>query len=427
MSSTQPRILVVFGTRPEVIKLAPVIQALQGPEGPFGSGALWLRPAAPPGALGSGRAFGAEGAFGSRTPRPHGPGWSVSLCNTGQHRELVPPLLETFGLTPEVELGVMNPGQSLSMLTARLLDGLDPVLDALRFDWVVVQGDTTTAMVAALAAYHRGVPVAHVEAGLRTYDLGAPFPEEGNRQLIARLASLHLAPTMRSRDALLAEGVAAERIVVTGNTVVDAVRWMGERLPVDGSPPAGAPSEFIRFTGPRPVVLITGHRRESFEGGLAAVCEGLAELAKAYPGTDFVYPVHLNPSVQAAVRGPLGNFNNVHLLDPVDYPAAIWLLRRCEFVITDSGGLQEEAPEFGKHVLVTRASTERGEGIAAGCAQLVGYDREVLVAAARRLLDEPTRVKIKNPYGDGKAGLRCAAALRERLGLPGEPAPAWES
>jgi UDP-N-acetylglucosamine 2-epimerase (non-hydrolysing) len=390
MSSTQPRILVVFGTRPEVIKLAPVVQALQAPE------------------------FAED--------------WSVSACNTGQHRELVPPLLETFGLTPEVELGVMNPGQSLSMLTARLLDGLDPVLDALRFDWVVVQGDTTTALVAALAAYHRGVPVAHVEAGLRTYDLGAPFPEEGNRQLIARLASLHLAPTPRSREALLAEGIAADKIVVTGNTVVDAVRWMGERLPADGSPPDSAPSEFIRFTGHKPLVLITGHRRESFGGGLAAVCEGLAELARAYPGTDFVYPVHLNPNVQAAVRGPLGGLANVHLLEPVDYPAAIWLLRRCMFVVTDSGGLQEEAPEFGKPVLVTRATTERGEGLTAGCAELIGHDRERLVAAARRFLDAPERARLtlRNPYGDGRAGRRCAAALRERLGLPHAPEPAWE-
>jgi len=389
MSSTQPRILVVFGTRPEVIKLAPVIQALQAP------------------------------GFGDN--------WSVTVCNTGQHRELVPPLLTTFGLAPEVELGVMNPGQSLSMLTARLLDGLDPVLDALRFDWVVVQGDTTTALVAALAAYHRRVAVAHVEAGLRTYDLGAPFPEEGNRQLIARLASLHLAPTPRSRDALVREGIAAERIVVTGNTVVDAVRWMGERLPEDGSPPPSAPSEFIRFTGVRPLVVITGHRRESFGGGLAAVCEGLAELARGYPGTDFVYPVHLNPSVQAAVRGPLGNLSNVHLLDPVDYPSAIWLIKRCEFVITDSGGLQEEAPEFGKPVLVTRETTERNEGIEAGCAELVGHDKERLVAAARRFLDEPAaaRLTAKNPYGDGRAGLRCAAALRERLGLAGEPEPPW--
>jgi len=386
MPSTQPRILVVFGTRPEVIKLWPVDRALRAR-----------------------------------------PGWQVTLCNTGQHRELVPPLLETFAMAPEVELGVMNPGQSLSSLMARLLDGLDPVLDALRFDWVVVQGDTTTALAAAMAAYHRRVPVAHVEAGLRTHDLGAPFPEEGNRQLIARMASLHLAPTPRAREALLAEGIAADSIEVTGNTVVDAARWMAERLPPDGAPPVGAPLELLRFTGPRPLVLVTGHRRESFEGGLVAVCEGLAELARAYPGVDFVYPVHLNPSVQSAARGRLAGLANVHLLEPVDYPAAIWLLRRCLFVVTDSGGLQEEAPEFGKPVLVTRASTERGEGIAAGCAELVGYDRPRLVAAARRFLDDPAaaRLPAANPYGDGRAAERCAQALRRRLGLPGEDEPPW--
>jgi UDP-N-acetylglucosamine 2-epimerase (non-hydrolysing) len=379
MPSTQPRILLVFGTRPEVIKLAPLDHAL-------------------------------------RARRD----WQVTLCNTGQHRELVPPLLATFGLAPEVELGVMLPGQSLSSLTARLLDALDPVLDALRFDWVVVQGDTTTALAAALAAHHRRVPVAHVEAGLRTHDLAAPFPEEANRQLIGRLASLHLAPTAAARAALLAEGVPDERIVVTGNTVVDAARWMADKLPPDGDPPVGSPLELLRFTGNRPLVLVTGHRRESFGGGLAAVCDGLAELARAYPGADFVYPLHLNPSVQAAARQHLAGLANVHLLEPVDYPAAIWLLRRCLFVVTDSGGLQEEAPEFGKPVLVTRASTERGEGLAAGCAQLVGYDRERLVAAARRWLDAPgsARLAVANPYGDGHAAERCAAALRARLGLP---------
>lgn len=379
MPSTQPRILLVFGTRPEVIKLWPVDSAL----------------------------------------RTHAD-WHITLCNTGQHRELVPPMLATFGMTPEVDLGVMNPGQSLSTLLARLLDGLDAVLDALRFDWVVVQGDTTTALAAALAAHHRRVPVAHVEAGLRTHDLHAPFPEEGNRQLIARISSLHLAPTARARDELLREGVAADAIEVTGNTVIDAAREMADRLPVDGAPPIGGPIEMLRFTGTRPLVLVTGHRRESFGGGLATVCEGLAELARAYPGADFVYPVHLNPSVQAAVRQHLVGLANVHLLEPVDYPTAVWLLRRCLFVITDSGGLQEEAPEFGKPVLVTRASTERSEGIAAGCAELVGYDRARMVASAQRLLDDPVAAarKIANPYGDGRAGLRTAAALRQRLGLP---------
>ena len=208
MPSTQPRILIVFGTRPEVIKLWPVDRALRAHKD-----------------------------------------WQVTLCNTGQHRDLVPPLLNSFGLVPEVELGVMNPGQSLSSLMARLLDALDPVLDALRFDWVVVQGDTTTALAATMAAYHRHVPVAHVEAGLRTHDLAAPFPEEGNRQLIARLASLHLAPTARARDALLAEGVPADRIELTGNTVVDAVRQIAVNLPADGVLPAGVPLEMTRFQG----------------------------------------------------------------------------------------------------------------------------------------------------------------------------------
>lgn len=377
MPSTQPRILIVFGTRPEVIKLWPVERALRAR-----------------------------------------PGCQVTLCNTGQHRELVPPLLQTFGMTPEVELGVMNPGQSLSSLLARLLDGLDAVLDALRFDWVVVQGDTTTALAAALAAHHRHVPVAHVEAGLRTHDLAAPFPEEGNRQLIARVARLHLAPTELARTMLLREGVAAEAIELTGNTVVDAARQMAALLPADGAPPVGAPLELLRFAGLRPLVLITGHRRESFEGGLVAVCEGVAELARAYPGTDFVYPVHLNPSVQQAVKQHLSGRANVHLLEPLDYPAAIWLLRRCTLVITDSGGLQEEAPEFGTPVLVTRASTERSEGLAAGCAELVGYDRGLLVRAARRVLADPPAARWSgvNPYGDGQAAARCAAALLARMG-----------
>lgn len=377
----------MLGTRPEVIKLAPVERAL----------------------------------------REHAD-WQVSLCTTGQHRELVPPMLEVFGLVPEVELSAMTPAQSLSSLMARLLDGIDPVLDALRFDWVVVQGDTTTAAAAALAAFHRKIAVAHVEAGLRTHDLSAPFPEEANRQVIARLASLHLAPTPKAREALLREGISGEKIEVTGNTVVDALRWAAERLPPDGSPPSHA-AELLRFAGARPFVLVTGHRRESFNGGLAAVCDGLAALARAHPRVDFVYPVHLNPHVQAAVRGALEKLPNVHLLEPVEYFTAVWLLRRCKFVITDSGGLQEEAPEFGKPVLVTRTTTERMEGVEAGCAELIGYDTERLVATAGRWLDDPAAYAAacpaRNPYGDGRAAARCVAALRRRLGLPYEPVPPW--
>lgn len=387
MPSTGPRILVVLGTRPEVIKLAPVVRALAG--------------------------------FADS---------QVKLCVTGQHRELVPPMLQLFGLEPEVELSAMTPAQSLSSLMARLLDGLDAVLDALRFDWVVVQGDTTTAAAGALAAFHRRVPVAHVEAGLRTNDLAAPFPEEANRQLVARLASLHLAPTPTARAALLRESIAPEAIEVTGNTVVDALKWATLRLPPDGNPPPQS-ADLLRFAGERPLVLVTGHRRESFGGGLQAVCEGLAALARAYPGVDFVYPVHLNPHVQAAARGQLSGLGNVHLIEPVDYLTAVWLLQRCTFVITDSGGLQEEAPEFGKPVIVTRTATERTEGVEAGCAALVGYDAAAMVATARRWLDDPAAYMAarpaRNPYGDGRAAARCVAALRRRLGLEVDDVPAW--
>lgn len=387
MPSTAPRILLIVGTRPEVIKLAPVERAL----------------------------------------REHAD-WQVSVCFTGQHRDLVPPILATFGLRPELELSAGGPAQGLSSLMARLLDGIDPVLDALRFDWVVVQGDTTTAAAGALAAFHRRVPVAHVEAGLRTGDLAAPFPEEANRQLIARLASLHLAPTPASRAALLREGIDGAAIEVTGNTVVDALRWVSGQLSDDGTPPLHAP-DLLRFAGARPFVLVTGHRRESFSGGLEAVCEGLVRLARAYPSVDFVYPVHLNPHVQAAVHGALSGLSNVHLLAPVDYLSAVWLLRSCAFVITDSGGLQEEAPEFGKPVIVTRTATERAEGLAAGCAALVGYDAELLVETARRWLEDPDAYASvcprANPYGDGRAAARCVAALRRRLGLPFTEPPAW--
>ncbi|MEZ4451815.1 MAG: UDP-N-acetylglucosamine 2-epimerase (non-hydrolyzing) [Nannocystaceae bacterium] len=387
MAASAPRIAVVYGTRPEAIKLAPVIRAAARHDD-----------------------------------------WSVDVWASGQHREMAAAIGEELELRPDPVLEVMRPGQPLAALSARLLDAIDPLLEARRPAWVVVQGDTTTAMIAAMAAFYRGIPVAHVEAGLRTGDRSAPFPEEANRLVIGRLADLHLAPTPRSRDALLAEAIDAATIEVTGNTVVDALRWMLARLPADGSAPAGAEA-LGRFVGDRRLVLITGHRRESFGGGLEAICGGIAELAGSYPTVDFVYPVHLNPAVQAAVSASLGGRANVHLLEPVGYAAAVWLMRRAVFVITDSGGLQEEAPSLGRPVLVTRSCTERPEALLAGNARLVGHDRALLVDTARRWLDDPAALAaaspIESPFGDGRAGERCVAALRRRLGLAADEVPPW--
>ncbi|HFE44614.1 MAG TPA: UDP-N-acetylglucosamine 2-epimerase (non-hydrolyzing) [Nannocystis exedens] len=390
MASSSPRIAIVLGTRPEAIKLAPLARV-----------AAVYRD------------------------------WRVEVWATGQHRELVAGIIGELGLRIDLHLDVMREGQDLSSLSARLLEQLGPQIRARSPTWLIVQGDTTTAMIGAMAGFYAGVQVAHVEAGLRTGDRRAPFPEEVNRALISRLADLHLAPTPRARAALLAEGIDDAAIEVTGNTVVDALRWMVARLPSDGSPPADAGLERFSVDPQRRLVLITGHRRESFAGGLLAICEGLAELARRWPGVDFVYPVHLNPKVQEAVHGRLGGLANVHLLAPVGYAAAIWLLRRSSFVITDSGGLQEEAPELGKPALVTRASTERPEALEQGMALLVGYDAAAMVAAADRWLADPKAYAAvakepgAGPFGDGFAAERCIAALRHRLGLnvAEEPSP----
>jgi len=384
MASSSPRIAIIFGTRPEAIKLAPLARAAAAVDG-----------------------------------------WEVEVWATGQHQRLVSGIAEELELVADVRLEAMTPGQSLTSLSARLLDQLGPQLAVRKPTWLIVQGDTTTAMVGAMAGFYGGVRVAHVEAGLRTGDRSAPFPEEVNRAVISRFADLHLAPTPRAEAALRAEGIDPATIEVTGNTVVDALRWMVGRLPKDGSPPPGY-GELARFAGAegRRLVLVTGHRRESFAGGLVAICDGLAELARRWPRVDFVYPVHLNPAVQLAVHGRLGGLANVHLLAPVGYAAAIWLLRQATFVITDSGGIQEEAPELGKPALVTRASTERPEALEQGYALLVGYDAAAMIAAADRWLGDPAAYAAVSPragagpFGDGLASLRCVAALRRRLGLP---------
>ncbi len=380
--------MFVLGTRPEAVKLAPVIHAAR-----------------------------------------HHPDWELRVCSTGQHRELLAPFLATFALTPDVELATMSPGQSVGRLLATVVGAVDDVLAAERPDMIVVQGDTTTVAGAALAATMRAIPVAHVEAGLRTFDRRAPFPEEQNRVIVGQLAALHLAPSPRAVANLRREGVGEADIVCTGNTVVDAVRWIRAGLPAGAAAPEALARVLPKLRPAAPMVLVTGHRRESFDGGLLEVCAALAEISTDHPEIDIVYPVHLNPAVGAAVTQVLAGRDNVHLCPPVDYPSSIWLIGRSRFVVTDSGGIQEEAPELGKPALVTRAATERPEAVEIGAARIVGYDRAALRAAAEQWLRDPQAyalaVPTRNPFGDGRAALRCVAALRERLALPFAPIEAW--
>lgn len=368
------KVLVVMGTRPEAIKLAPVVRELDRRRREF----------------------------------------RCVLCTTSQHREMLAPMLAFFGLVPAHDLDVMRPEQKLCDLTGRILSGLDRVLEAERPDWVVVQGDTTTAMAAGLAAYYRQVRLAHVEAGLRTNNKYSPFPEEINRRLVGVLADLHFAPTADAARNLRREGVAPRAVVRTGNTVTDALLWAAgkirkdpPRMP-DGIPPAGKG---------RKLVLVTGHRRENFGGGLEQICRALKAAAAARPELDFVYPVHLNPNVKAPVNRLLGGHPRIFLTPPVDYPVLVALLQRAWLVVTDSGGIQEEAPTFGVPVLVTRDTTERPEGIRAGNARLVGTDGAAILRWIQKLAAEPAvharMARARNPYGDGHAARRIADRLAE--------------
>ena len=367
------RILAVYGTRPEAIKMAPVVAALRRR---------------------------------AETVR-------LTVCATAQHRQMLDQLTALLGLAPDLDLDLMRPGQRLNGLAARVLEALDGVLEAERPDWLLVQGDTTTAMAAALAAFHRGVRVGHVEAGLRTGDLADPFPEEANRRIVDLLAAALFAPTPRAAATLAAEGCAAERIHVVGNTVIDALQSVARDVEAEPEPPE---------------VLVTVHRRESFGAPLRGILGALRELAQRFPDVTWVYPVHPNPQVHGPAHELLSGLPNLRLLEPLPYPELVRRLARCRFVLTDSGGLQEEAPSFARPVLVLRATTERPEGVAAGVARLVGVDRGAIVAAAAELLTDPAAhaamARAANPYGDGRAGERIAAVL---AGEPWEPfAPAIE-
>jgi UDP-N-acetylglucosamine 2-epimerase len=368
------RVLCVFGTRPEAIKMVPVVRALAA----------------------------------------HAPRLRPVVCVTDQHQEMLDQVLDFFAVTPDYRLGVMREGQSPSVVAARVLERLPPVLAAVRPAAVLVQGDTTTTLAAALAAFYSGVPVGHVEAGLRTYRKDAPFPEELNRQLTTPIAEWHFAATAWARDNLLRERVLPEKIAVTGNPVIDALRWTLAHL----GPRRGALLPGIERE--RRLVLVTAHRRESFGAPLRELCAALRELAERNPDVALVYPVHLNPEVQEPVRAILDGCPGVYLLPPVDYWTMVDLLARSTFVLTDSGGIQEEAPALGKPVLVLRETTERPEGIEAGTARLVGTSRARIVAEAERLLQDPAHyaamAKAHNPYGDGRAGERIAAVLAAALG-----------
>lgn len=374
------KVMLVFGTRPEAIKMAPLYHAL----------------------------------------RRHGDDFETLVCVTAQHRQMLDQVLQTFDITPDIDLNLMKPGQDLFDVTAAVLLGMRDVIQRERPDVLLVHGDTTTTLATAMAGFYAGVPVGHVEAGLRTHDLFAPFPEEFNRQVAGKVARWHFAPTAVSRQNLLDEHVPDERITVTGNTVIDALMWVLARIDgdaarraqvaalLDGRLPFDWRSE--RF------VLITGHRRENFGDGFLQICEALRELASAYPSVRFVYPVHLNPNVQQPVNDILSGLANVHLVAPIDYEPFVFLLKHAHLVLTDSGGIQEEAPSLGKPVLVMRDVTERPEAVAAGTVRLVGANRQRVVDHVRELLDNEaayqSMTRAHNPYGDGQACSRIVDLLK---------------
>lgn len=334
------------------------------------------------------------------------------VCVTAQHRQMLDQVLSFFEITPRYDLDVMRPGQGLAALTAAMLAGLEPVLEDFNPDVVLVHGDTTTCLAASLAAFYRNIPVAHVEAGLRTGNLLSPWPEEANRRLTGTLATLHFAPTDVARDNLLREGVPANNIAVTGNTVIDALLFARQRI-ARGAAASEGWFKFLRDDAD--LVLITGHRRENFGDGFERICCAIRTLASDLPEVDFMYPVHLNPNVHRPVTELLGGLPNVHLVAPLEYLPFVYLMDRAKIILTDSGGIQEEAPSLGTPVLVMRDTTERPEAVAAGTVRLVGTDTQQIVDGVKTLLRDPEAyarmTKASNPYGDGRASARIVDAL----------------
>lgn len=368
------RVIVIFGTRPEAVKMAPVIQAL----------------------------------------REHPDRIDVKVCVTAQHREMLDQVLAAFDITPDIDLDLMVPNQKLAELTARIFTGLDPILTEYQPDWLLIQGDTTTVMSAAILGYYKRVNIGHVEAGLRTHDKWQPFPEEVNRRIASVVADLHFAPTENNRQNLLRESIPDEIIKVTGNTAIDALRIISQKP---------APTEVLRLLdeigvsdGKRRLVLVTAHRRENFGQPILDICQALKQLAEAYQDEiTLVYPVHLNPNIQDPVYQTLSGIDNIRLLPPLDYLPLVHLMKHATLILTDSGGIQEEAPSLGVPTLVLRERTERQEGVTAGTLKLVGTNPETILSMAQQLLNDPrshaAMAGAVNPYGDGHAAEHIVAAL----------------
>lgn len=368
------KVLLVFGTRPEAIKMAPVYQTLKG-----------------------------------------APGLDVRVAVTAQHREMLDQVLRLFDIEPEYDLNVMKPGQGLTEITAAVLSGLKPLLEDFAPDLMLVHGDTTTTLSATLAAYYQKIPVGHVEAGLRTGNIYSPWPEEINRKVTSTIASLHFAPTEKAAANLTAEGVVPQKIIITGNTVIDALIDVVDRLENDPRQSAAFDAEF-GIDPTKRLILVTGHRRESFGGGFERICSALADLAKRND-LQIIYPVHLNPNVKGPVELSLGTLERVRLIPPQDYLPFVHLMRRADIILTDSGGVQEEAPSLGKPVLVMRDTTERPEAVDAGTVKLVGTDANLIASEAGKLLDNGKEYEVMshahNPYGDGRAAQRIHDAVIE--------------
>ena len=344
------------------------------------------------------------------------PHFEAKVCVTAQHREMLDQVLNLFSIVPDYDLNIMSPGQGLTEITCRILEGLKPVLESFKPDVVLVHGDTTTTAAASLAAFYQRIPVGHVEAGLRTGNLYSPWPEEANRTLTGHLAMYHFAPTETSRQNLLKENIADTRIFVTGNTVIDALFWVRDRVLSNEVLTQELSQRYPFLANGKKMILVTGHRRESFGRGFEHICHALAEIAATHPDVQIVYPVHLNPNVSEPVNRILGHVDNVILIEPQDYLPFVWLMNHAWLILTDSGGIQEEAPSLGKPVLVMRDATERPEAIDAGTVRLVGTDSRRIVDEVSRLLHDENEYqamsRAHNPHGDGQACERILSALK---------------